>query len=565
MNNKEQKTNSRLEYFSELYTTALLAVSDLHNSLEKNLMQYLGSDEIDGSGESATTVRNITYELIESQISADVPVPKVDTPCYSEGRDKNALTIEQLCSSVRDRLPFEQMNDRDERNTYIFGASVWYVEWENRDSSVKVHCLSPLDFIPQPGITNIGDMEYCFLRFTTTRGELMRKYGVSAEDTELALCEYEYDNAFGSDAVNVVVCFYRDDDGEIGRLIFSGKLTLSDTPKYYKRKESVCRKCKKAEETCDCDSPIFETKDLEIELLPENDKREGRTVAYYTPTDFPIVIRKNLDAEGGLFGSSDCQTIRPQQQAINKVESRILQKLLRAGITPIMPEDSSVTLSNAVFGQVIKMRVGESADNYSTLDTTPDISQDIEEADRLYDQAKRVLGISDALQGTDSLSSESGYARELKIAQSSTRLESKRRLKYLAYSDIYRMIFQHYLAFSDEARPLSYKDPLGKIHLTEFNRHNFIEGDGYGGLYYSDYYLFSVDLNGGGEYQRESLWKRNLENLESGTLGDKSLPTTLLRYWESQERAHYPYARENVEYFKTLVEQTKKGINNETE
>ena len=127
------------------------------------------------------------------------------------------------------------------------------------------------------------------------------------------------------------------------------------------------------------------------------------------------------------------------------------------------------------------------------------------------------------------------------------------------------MIFQHYLAFSDEARPLSYKDPLGKIHLTEFNRHNFIEGDGYGGLYYSDYYLFSVDLNGGGEYQRESLWKRNLENLESGTLGDKSLPTTLLRYWESQERAHYPYARENVEYFKTLVEQTKKGINNETE
>ena len=565
MNNKEQKTNSRLEYFSELYDTALLAVSDLHNSLEKNLMQYLGSDEIDGSCESATTVRNITYELIESQISADVPVPKVDTPCYNEGRDKNALTIEQLCSSVRDRLPFEQMNDRDERNTYIFGASVWYVEWDNRDSSVKVHCLSPLDFIPQPGITNIGDMEYCFLRFTTTRGELMRKYGVSVEDTELALCEYEYDNAFGSDAVNVVVCFYRDEDGEIGRLIFSGKLTLSDTPKYYKRKEIVCRKCKKAEGTCSCDSPIFETKNLEIELLPEDAKREGRTVAYYTPTDFPIVIRKNLDAEGGLFGSSDCQTIRPQQQAINKVESRILQKLLRAGITPIMPEDSSITLSNAVFGQVIKMRVGESADNYSTLDTTPDISQDIEEADRLYDQAKRVLGISDALQGTDSLSSESGYARELKIAQSSTRLESKRRLKYLAYSDIYRMIFQHYLAFSDEPRPLSYKDPLGKIHLTEFNRHNFIEGDGYGGLYYSDYYLFSVDLNGGGEYQRESLWKRNLENLESGTLGDKSLPTTLLRYWESQERAHYPYARENVEYFKTLVEQTKKGINNETE
>ncbi len=567
MNSNEQETKSRLEYFSELYSTAVLAVSDLHNALERNIRQYLGSDEIDGSGERATTVRNITYELIESQISADIPVPKVDTPCYSDKRDKNALTIEHLCSSIRDRLPFEQMNDRDERYTYIYGASIWYIEWDDGDGGVKVHCLSPLDFIPQPGITDIRDMEYCFLRFTTTRGELMRKYGVSAEESTLALCEYEYDNAFGSDAVSIVVCFYRDEDGEIGRLIFSGELALSDTPKYYRRKESVCRSCKRNAELCRCDSSNLESRDLLTEILPESAEGKGRTVAYYTPTEFPIVIRKNLDAEGGLFGSSDCEIIRPQQQAINKVESRILQKLLRAGITPIMPEDSTVTLSNAVFGQVIKMRAGESADNYSTIDTTPDISQDIEEADRLYDQAKRVLGISDALQGTDSTSSESGYARELKIAQSSSRLESKKRLKYHAYSDIYRLIFRHYLAFSDEPRPLSYKDPLGKIHLTEFNRHDFIEGDGYGGIYYSDYYLFSVDLNGGGEYQRESLWERNLANLESGTLGDKTLPTTLLRYWESQERAHYPYARENVEYFKSLVskQSTEKGIKNEEE
>ena len=226
---------------------------------------------------------------------------------------------------------------------------------------------------------------------------------------------------------------------------------------------------------CDCDSPRLEVRDVDLEIIPEEADTDCRCLPYYTPKDFPIVIRKNIDANGGLFGSSDCEIIRPQQQAINKIESRILQKLIRAGVTPIMPEDSTVSLSNAVFGQVIKMRQGESADNYSTIDTTPDISQDIKEADRLYDQAKRVLGISDALQGTDSVSSESGYARELKIAQSSSRLESKKRLKYLAYSEIYSLIFKHYLAFSDEPRPLSYKDPLGKIHLTEFNRHSFIE------------------------------------------------------------------------------------------
>jgi hypothetical protein len=60
-----------------------------------------------------------------------------------------------------------------------------------------------------------------------------------------------------------------------------------------------------------------------------------------------------------------------------------------------------------------------------------------------------------------------------------------------------------------------------------------------------------VDLNGGIEAQRELLWEKNLENLRSGALGDPMKNVTLLRYWQCQERAHYPYARENVEYFHT--------------
>ena len=80
-----------------------------------------------------------------------------------------------------------------------------------------------------------------------------------------------------------------------------------------------------------------------------------------------------------------------------------------------------------------------------------------------------------------------------------------------------------------------------------------IEFDQKRGYFYDDAYLFSVDLNGANEYQREALWQRNLENLKAGTLGDPSAPATLLRYWQCQERAHYPYARENVEYFTDMT------------
>ena len=71
-----------------------------------------------------------------------------------------------------------------------------------------------------------------------------------------------------------------------------------------------------------------------------------------------------------------------------------------------------------------------------------------------------------------------------------------------------------------------------------------------------------MDLNSGSEYSREALWEKNLANLESGTLGDKASPETLLRYWESQQRAHYPYARENVEYFTSIIENERKGKKN---
>jgi len=225
----------------------------------------------------------------------------------------------------------------------------------------------------------------------------------------------------------------------------------------------------------------------------------------------------------------------------------------------VMPEDSTVTLGNTVFGQVIKMRPGESINQYGKLDTTPDISQDITEAERLYDHAKRTLGISDAYQGIDTHLNESGVAKQLRISQANSRLESKRKMKYTAYAEIDRLIFEHYLAFADEPMQMSYKDAYGRVHSEEWNRRDFLMLDRRTGeLFYNDAFLFSVDLNSATDFQREELWARNLDNLRSGTLGDATSPVTLLRYWQSQERAHYPYARENVEFFTDLVEKQKK-------
>ena len=555
MKNGKQKQSERATYYREMYEYASSRHSATIDSLQRNMQQYLGSDEIDGSAERAGVVRNITYELIESEISADIPLPKVDSDICTPEREANAAAIEKLCANVKRRLPFEEMNDKDERYTYIYGASVWYAEWEcdGEDGGIRIYCLSPLHFIPQPDVNDISDMEYCFLRFTTTKSEVMRKYSVTAAECALLECEYESGKNPDSDTVSVIICFYRDTDGEIGKLVFSGEVVLSEHERYYERKRRVCAVCGAEEGACNCKADFIT---LPVSSEIQTDGKGGKmNLPYYIPHRFPIVIRRNTPEDEGVFGCSDCEKIRHQQQAINKVETRILQKLVRAGVIPVVPEDCTINMNNSIFGQVIKMRPGESLTSYGKIDTTPDVSKDIEEADRLYEQAKRVLGISNALQGSDDTKFESGYARQLKISQATSRLESKRRMKYHAYAEIYRMIFEHYLAFADRVRSFAYKDTFGVLHTLSFDRHDFIVMGEDGTLRYKDDFLFSVNLDVGGEYRREELWERNLANLTSGTLGDKESPLTLLRYWQLQELAHYPNARENVEYFRAITEE----------
>ncbi len=543
-----RKDYTKLQKFSELYECARLAYEETLEGLERNLQQYRGSSKIDGGLENANAVRNITYELIESAISAEVPYAKVEAESYSEKGEMLSQAVERLLYTARERLPLDEINDSDERCTYIFGGSILFLEWikdeMGGDGEVRLRQISPRDFIPEPGIMRLEDMSYCFLRFTTNKGELTSKYHIPEDDLKLAELGFRWGEAASmDDTVNVIFAFYKGDDGRVGRFVFSGDLTLSDEADYYGSYLG--------------DNVDISREDEEYENItlqnPQNSKETVR-VKRYRPKEFPLVLRRNISSEGDLLGASDADILRPIQQAINKIESRIMQKLLRAGVTPIMPEDASVSLSNAVFGQVIKIKAGESASQYGTVDTTPDISQDIAEADRLYDQAKRLVGISDAYQGIDLNKVESGYAKSLRIRQAEGRLESKRRMKNIAYEQLYKLIFQHYLAFSKNTRSLIYKDGFGVVRDQRFDKRDFIQINEAGEYYYYDRLVFSVDTDLFEEYQREAIWERNLENLKSGTLGDPVNPATLLRYWQFQQRAHYPNAKENVEYFKKIVE-----------
>lgn len=603
------RSQKKIDFFGELYRKAESADGVRAEANKRRMEQYKGSTEIDGSYEHAKTVRNITYELIESQVSAYIPTPKVRPRMQSDKNQRRAKAIETLLSNLRDRLPFERMNDIDERYNPIYGGSVYLAEWDdsikthNTVGDVRISCLAPTQFIGQPNIYDVQEMEYCFIKFMTTREELMRRYGVTIEKAEEAA---EEDGEYDEDSVELIVCYYKDENDCVCKYVFTGDVELEDIEDYYARKVKVCKKCGKREGACECDKPKFEMLDDDAEALTEGvmtqfgeipaespKYRDGEMVTkeeqipvtnalgqmqiaggalslpemqtvevpvmeqtkipWYKPTLLPVVIRINTSAEDSMFGQSDCDAIRPQQQEINKIESRISDKINRSTVVPYVPEDCTVAVGNAVFGQVIRMKPGSFANQYGIIDTTPNVSNDAMQSERLYDQAKRILGISDSFLGQYDASAQSGKAKQIQVQQSAGRLDSKRRMKNAAYADLDAIVFQMYLAYSDEPRAVTYKDSFGKTQNILFSRYDFVERDDAGVFYYDDQFMFSADSTIDAEKDRESLWELNLQSLQSGTFGNPADPTTLLRYWMAQENAHYPYARENVEFFETQI------------
>ena len=602
--------SNKLAFFQDLYNEARSYSDKLYEKLNQNIEQYKGSKKIDGSEVDAKQVRNITYELVESQVTSYLPTPAVSPKMYNDRNERNAKSIETLLRNKRNELPFEKLNDIDERFNPIYGGSIWLIEWDNSITThntvgdVKISCLSPKKFTGQPNIYDVKEMEYCFIEFETTKEDIVRKYGVAPEVAD----ETESEENSDDKTATLYVCYYKNDADKVCQYIWSADTELSDIEDYYARKRYVCKKCGKRKEICSCEKGDYELQNEEYEELEEDiiltdgeilpamspvikdgqvvtetvkqqailedgsvaledingvklpmmidvqvPKMEKTKLPFYTPNILPIVIRKNTSEEDSLLGQSDVEFIRPQQQAINKIESRIVEKLMGSGVFPIVPEEFNGEIDNSIWKKVFRAKPS-TFNMFGRVDLQVDITRDIAQSDRLYDQAKRILGISDSYQGQYDASAQSGKAKQIQVNQAAGRLDSKRQMKNAAYAEIDQIIFQYYLAYADEPRPASYKDAMGRTQNCMFNRYDFIERDEAGEYYYNDEYLFSTDATVDVERNRETLWQENRINFQQGAYGDPTQLTTLLIFWLNMEKAHYPWAHDNVERIKEEIQ-----------
>ncbi len=575
----------QFEYWKEKYLSSKNAFESQRKQMDNRELLYKGTKTIfspsgDEAEKSATHVRNIVFENIESEIDSSIPAPKVTAKRKQD--EWLAEEIEDMLKNILDILPFEQLNDMQERTAYIQGGSYFLCEWNDEErkkdtvGEISVTVEHPKQIIPQDGIYGSTDnMDYIFVETARTKRYIESHYGIIADDSEQIPDIRGSENVSAADdLVTVVTGFFKNKQGSIGRIVFTGETLLEYLEDYQSRYISRCVKCGEiGEGTCSlCGGEKFSFEREEYEELyedivcsdgrviscmaPVNKNEEDydeyeispslmeiRRIPYYKPNIYPIILRKNISVFGQLLGESDVDVISDQQNTIKMLSTKIKEKLLKGGSVLTLPVDVDVDTTDEEF-KIMRVETPDKMNMMQVFNIQADISGDLTYMNQVYNEAREILGITDSFQGRNDTTAVSGVAKEFAAAQSAGRLESKRVMKNAAYARLYETIFKFMLAYADEPRTLVSIDGKGNRVYSIFNRYDFLAEDEYGDLYWNDDFIFSCDDSSTLGKDREKMWAETRNNLATGTLGDPTSKSTLILFWNIMERFHYPGAAE---------------------
>ncbi len=542
---------------------------------------------------------NIVSENIESEVDSTIPMPKV-TP-RRKADEWRARIIEDMLRNEIDRIPMEEINDAMERIVPVQGGAFYLLEWDNREihgdriGENVVTAIHPKEFVPQDGVfTGIEDMDYFFLKLPQTKQYIRDKYGVDVEYAQETEPEIKAtDASTAEDMVTQYVAYYRNDRGGIGVYSWVCDTVLEDIEDYQARRRRHCKRCGAAEGTGsrimqDGSQPekkeengvcpycggtewtdedeayedVFEPRQMGGEEGPvvgganlaadENGNivmRATERVPYYKPDVYPLVLQRNISVFGQLLGESDVDKIADQQNTLNRLEQKIINRICEAGSITILPPDTSVTIDENEH-RVYRCENVANANAIRNVAFTGDLQYELAYLAQVYEEARRTLGITDSFQGRNDTTATSGKAKEFAASQSAGRLESKRMLKRAAFARLYELIFKFKLAYADEPRPVISKDDTGENKYDYFDRHDFLEQTADGGWRYVDDFIFSTDDASALAVNRQNMWQELTSQLQAGAFGDPTNLNTLILYWTSMEQEHYPGASEKKQYIK---------------
>lgn len=284
-----------------------------------------------------------------------------------------------------------------------------------------------------------------------------------------------------------------------------------------------------------------------VEMVPTR-------IPFYKPDIYPVILQKNVSVYGKFLGDSDIDKIADQQNTTNRIEKKIIDKLVASGSYLSLPDSPNVQIDERD-GKIIRLGSPSDLAMIGVYDVQGNVEQDVTYLSQIYEEARQIIGITDSFQGRKDTTATSGTAKEFSAAQAAGRLESKRVMKDAAYAQLFEAMFKFKLAYADEPRPVVSHDIQGNANYEEFNRYDFLEQDAAGEWAWVDDFLFSCDTSAPLANNREAMWQETRMNLQTGAFGDPASLQTLILFWTKMEMLHYPGSGETKAYLEEQLQQ----------
>ena len=268
------------------------------------------------------------------------------------------------------------------------------------------------------------------------------------------------------------------------------------------------------------------------------------------------MLQRSVSVYGRLLGNSDADVIRDQQNTVNRLEQKIIDRLIKAGTRITLPDKANLR-TDPEDGE--RWFLSSPADKamIGVYEFKGDLHYELQYLNQSYEEARQLLGITDAYQGRRDSSAVSGVAKQFSAAQTAGRLESKRVMKNAAYAELFELMFKFWLAYSDEPRPVSYRNHRGETEYQAFDRWDFLEQAADGSYVWNDRFLFSCDTEDNLAANREAMWQETRLNLQTGAFGDPAATETLILFWSKMEELHYPGAGSTREFLEQRLAREK--------
>lgn len=516
--------------------------------------------------------QNITFELIESQISNTVPEPIV-TPLMAEDAQR-ALQATYYLSQAMKMQDGIAINDKAERGVLKNGYGWYLIEWDQSKASNSGFGGLKLTYYPagsvyvQPGIADFKDAEYVFLKNTATCASIKRLYGVDIPP-----------DGDGVDVCTIITCYYLNEDGDLARTIFSeNSMALISQDNYFELRRVVrCNECGEVivnlDQPCPtCNSDVFEwaimdeeiaTQDIYEGNMEENARlraearakgepdnpyaglekivSKGDRLPSYHIRELPVVMRVSISADDSIYGISDIDMIAQNQDTLNRITTKEQENILKAGSFVTYPQGTKIPSDDSTL-KLVPIQDPRMIQAFSVQTIQANMQQDDIFATRMYQYGRATLGITESYQGKKDTTATSGKAKQLAAAQSAGRLESKQRMKVQAYSEIYRKQFKFLLAYADKTQHYVKFSDEGDILQMQFNRYLFLKKNKETNqLYWDDNFVIEAD-NASLFGNKQEMWETLTAQFMSGSIGNPADPNVLKLYWSIMKQLQFPFA-----------------------